>query len=232
MTVQQALRALKGESFVVSRHSSRVLAREHTGKSVGLRSHFEKGFETDEVSIDSLGRTAESLHGAIAEPLDKIHAGQLTPKSIRIRILVSDTTSSLALPAAVDGVERDSAAAQARMDLSTRYMGGVTGAVQEPAGLSLVPDATVENRRFSAAPMFEAYVINGVDAYFGYNPVVKHDVRTSGHQMSIYDPMGKNAVLFRRTDDDGIEVVDTQFVIETRYWLGSAWNSIAVADPT
>ncbi|MCA5894306.1 GntR family transcriptional regulator [Isoptericola sp. NEAU-Y5] len=231
MTIQQALRVLKDESLVVSRQGSGVFARERTEKPVGLRPHIEKAFEADEVSIDFLGYTAETLHGAIAEPLDKIRAGRLTPKSIRIRILVSDMTQPLALPVAVDGVERDSAAARARMaDLSTRYIGGVTDAVQELADLGLVPDATVETRRFTAAPMFKAYVINGADAFFGYYPVVRHDVRTSGRQVSIYDPMGKDTVLFHWTDDGDIEAVDTQFVIETRNWFDSVWNTIAVED--
>ena len=231
MTIQQALRVLKDESLVVSRQGSGVFARERTEKPVGLRPHIEKACEADEVSIDFLGYTAETLHGAIAEPLDKIRAGRLTPKSIRIRILVSDMTQPLALPVAVDGVERDSAAARARMaDLSTRYIGGVTDAVQELADLGLVPDATVETRRFTAAPMFKAYVINGADAFFGYYPVVKHDVRTAGRQVSIYDPMGKDTVLFHWTDDGDIEAVDTQFVIETRNWFDSVWNTIAVEE--
>ena len=140
-------------------------------------------------------------------------------------------TQPLALPVSVDGVERDSTAARARMaDLSTRYIGGVTDAVQELADLGLVPDATVETRRFTAAPMFKAYVINGADAFFGYYPVVKHDVRTSGRQVSIYDPMGKDTVLFHWTDDGDIEAVDTQFVIETRNWFDSVWNTIAAED--
>ncbi|MGF0115459.1 GntR family transcriptional regulator [Promicromonospora sp. Marseille-Q5078] len=231
MTIQQALRVLKDESLVVSRQGSGVFARERTEKPVGLRPHIEKAFDADEVSIDFLGYTAETLHGAIAEPLDKIRAGRLTPKSIRIRILVSDMTQPLALPVSVDGIERDSAAARSRMaDLSTRYIGGVTDAVQELADLGLVPDATVETRRFAAAPMFKAYVINGADAFFGYYPVVKHDVRTSGRQVSIYDPMGKDTVLFHWTDDGDIEAVDTQFVVETRAWFDSVWNTIAVED--
>ncbi|MFE7406479.1 GntR family transcriptional regulator [Isoptericola sp. NPDC057559] len=231
MTIQQALRVLKDESLVVSRQGSGVFARERTEKPVGLRPHIEKAFEADEVSIDFLGYTAETLHGAIAEPLDKIRAGRLTPKSIRIRNLVSDMTRPLALPVAVDGVERESAAARARMnDLSTRYIGGVTDAVEELADLGLVPDATVETRRFTAAPMFKAYVINGADAFFGYYPVVKHDVRTAGRQVSVYGPMGKDTVLFHWTDDGDIEAVDTQFVIETRNWFDSVWNTIAVED--
>jgi hypothetical protein len=115
--------------------------------------------------------------------------------------------------------------------IGARFIGGITDAVEELADLGLVPHATVETRRFAAAPMFKAYVINDVDAFFGYYPVMKHDVRTGGRHLATYDPMGKDAVLFHWTDDGDIESVGTQFVIETRKWFDSVWDSIAVEVP-
>lgn len=232
MTVQQALRILKDEALVVSRQGSGMFARERTEKPIGLRPHVEKAFEAESVSIDFLGYTAETLHGAIAEPLDKIRSGRLTPQSIQIRILVSDMTEPVALPVAISGDDAESAAARARVaDIGARFIGGITDAVEELADLGLVPHATVETRRFAAAPMFKAYVINDVDAFFGYYPVMKHDVRAGGQHLPTYDPMGKDAVLFHWRDDGDIESVGTQFVIETRKWFDSVWNSIAVEVP-
>lgn len=179
MTVQQALRILKDEALVVSRQGSGMFARERTEKPIGLRPHVEKAFASKSVRIDFLGYTVETLHGAIAEPLDKIRSGRLTPQSIQIRLLVSDMTQSVALPVAVSGDDAESATARARVaDIGTRFIGGITDAVEELADLGLVPHATVETRRFGAAPMFKAYVINDVDAFLGYYPVVNHDVRT------------------------------------------------------
>jgi DNA-binding transcriptional regulator YhcF (GntR family) len=232
MTVQQALRILKDESLVVSRQGSGMFARERTEKPVGLRPHIENAFEAESVSIDFLGYTAETLHGAIAEPLDKIRSGRLTPKSIQIRILLPDLTRPLALPVAISGDESESSTARSRMtEIGARFTGGITNAVEELADLGLVPQATVETRRIAAAPMFKAYVINNTDAFFGYYPVMSHDVRIGDQHLTIYDPMGKDAVLFHWTDDGDIQSVGAQFVIETRRWFDSAWSNISAEVP-
>src|SRR5690606_26821755 len=122
----------------------------------------EKAFEADDVSIDFVGYTAETLHGAIGEPLDKIRSGRLTPKSIRIRLLVSDMGQPLALPAAASGDIDESARARQRMaDIGTRHISAVRDSVLELADLELVPTVTVETRSFGSAPVLKAYVING-----------------------------------------------------------------------
>jgi DNA-binding transcriptional regulator YhcF (GntR family) len=228
MTIQQALRILKDEGLVVSRQGSGMYARERTGKPVGLRPHIERAFEADIVQIDFVGYTAETLHGAIAEPLDKIRTGRLTPKSIRIRILVSDMAQPLALPAATSGDAQDSARVRARMaDIGIRHIGAVTDTVEELADLGLVPSATVQTRAYGSAPMFKAYVINETEAFFGYYPVVEHEVRTNGDKIATFDPMGKDAVLFHHADDGDPESVGSTFVAQTRQWFDSVWDSVA-----
>lgn len=228
MTVQQALRILKDDGLVTSRQGSGMYARERTERPVGLRPHLEKAFEADDVRIDFVGYTAETLHGAIAEPLDKIRTGRLTPQSIRIRLLVSDMTTPLALPAAVSGDVDESARTRQRMaDIGARHISAVKDSVLELADLELVPAATVETRSFGSAPVFKAYVINDSDAFFGYYPVVTHEVRVSGDKVSIYDPMGKDAVLFHHVDDGDPESLGSTFVAQTRQWFDSVWSSVA-----
>ncbi|MEU4454749.1 GntR family transcriptional regulator [Nocardioides sp. NPDC023903] len=90
MTIQQALRVLKEEGLTVSRQGSGVFARVRTERPVGLRPHIEAAFEAEHVTVDFVGYTAETLHGVLAEPLDKVRAGRLTPKSLQIRLLLSD----------------------------------------------------------------------------------------------------------------------------------------------
>jgi hypothetical protein len=43
--------------------------------------------------VDFAGFSGKTLHGAIAEPLDKIRAGRLRPESLRVRLLVPDTSA-------------------------------------------------------------------------------------------------------------------------------------------
>jgi DNA-binding transcriptional regulator YhcF (GntR family) len=228
MTVQQALRILKDDGLVTSRQGSGMYARERTERPVGLRPHLEKAFEADDVRIDFVGYTAETLHGAIAEPLDKIRTGRLTPKSIHLRLLVSDMTTRLALPAATSGDDDESARTRQRMaDIGARHISAVRDSVLELADLELVPTVTVETRSFGSAPVFKAYVINGDVAFFGFYPVVTHEVRLNGEKVSIFDPMGKDAVLFHYTDDGDPESIESTFVVQVREWFDSVWNSVA-----
>lgn len=67
-------------------------------RPVGLRPHIERAFEQDAVTIDFAGFSGETLAGALGEPLDKVRSGELTPSSIRVRVLVPDTGRPWAFP--------------------------------------------------------------------------------------------------------------------------------------
>jgi hypothetical protein len=111
-------------------------------------------------------------------------------------------TQPLALPAAASGDAKDSARVRARMaDIGIRHIGAVTDTVEELEDLGLVPTATVQTRAYGSAPMFKAYVINETEAFFGYYPVVEHEVRADGDKIATFDPMGKDVVLVVRRAD-------------------------------
>lgn len=228
MTIQQALRILRDEGLTFSRQGSGVFVRERTARPVGLRPHVERAFAADYVTLDFSGYTAETLHGMLAEPLDQIRAGRLTPSSVRLRLLLSDMARPLALPVneardpATSGPVRDRMA-----QISARHAGAITAAVEELADLGLVQDATVETRVHGCAPLSKAYIINGIDVFFGYYPVVKHDVKIDGKRKSIYDPMGKDAELFQFTDDGDPDSLNAHFVTQTQAWFDSIWTTIA-----
>ena len=229
MTIQQALRILKEEGLISSRQGSGMFVRERTAKPVGLRPHIEQAFEQEHVRIDFSGYTAETLHGTISEPLDRVREGRLSPQSIKIRLLLSDMTRPLAIPVATSNDAQASGAVRDRMSsISGRHAGGITESVQELADLGLVAEATVETRVHGSAPLFKAYIVNDVDVFFGYYPVVRHDVRIAGKRMSIFDPMGKDATLFQYTDDGDPESTGSQFVAQTCLWFASIWETIAL----
>lgn len=232
MTVQQALRILKDEGLIASRQGSGMFVRERTARPVGLRPHIEKAFEEPHVRIDFSGYTAETLHGIIAEPLDKVRAGRLSPQSIKVRLLLSDMTQPLALPVATSNKPQESAPVRERMaEISARHAGSIRDAVEELGDLGLVPETMVEARVHGSAPLFKAYVVNDVDVFFGYYPVVRHEVKLNGKRASIFDPMGKDAVMFQYTDDGDPESTGSQFVAQTRAWFCSIWDTIARPTP-
>lgn len=228
MTIQQALRILKDEGLVTSRQGSGMFVRERTAKPVGLRPHIEQAFEAEDVRIDFSGYTAETLHGMIAEPLDKVRAGRLEPRSIRIRLLLSDMDQPLAIPVGTDNNPETAGPIRERMrQISERHAGSIAHTVEEMADLGLVPDASVEIRVHGSAPLFKAYVVNDQEAFFGYYPVVRHEVRIDGKRRAILDPMGKDALLFHFADDGDPDSTGSQFVGQTRAWFESIWGTIA-----
>lgn len=228
MTIQQALRLLRDENLIVSRQGSGVFVRERVARPVGLRPHIEAAFERPEVSIDFSGYTAETLHTAVLEPLDKIRDGRLTPKSIRMRLLLADMNAPIALPSRAGEDPGDDKRVRARMARTTgRYAGGVADAVTELADLGLVDQAQVTIRVHSAAPLFKIYLINSTDLFFGFYPVVEHAITIDGESIPTFDPMGKDTELFHHTADSDPESMGSLYVHEAAKWFESIWTTIS-----
>jgi DNA-binding transcriptional regulator YhcF (GntR family) len=227
MTIQQALRILRDEGLIVSRQGSGVFARERTERPVGLRPHVEVAFQVEDVRIDFCGYTAETLNGAIQEPLDKIRAGRLTPSSVRLRLLLSDLSGPLALPSPVDNDPKDDADVRARMSrLFERHALGIRESINELRELELVRSASVEIRTHKSAPLFKLYLLNRRDLFFGFYPIVQHPVKIGRREVLIHDPMGKDAVLFQHTADVDPESSASLQVTEAAKWFDNIWTTI------
>ena len=228
MTVQQLLRILRNENLIVSRQGSGVFVRERTARPVGLRPHVEAAFEQAEVRIDFSGYTAETLYNAIQEPLDKIRDGRLTPVSIQLRLLLSDMTQPIALPSRAGDDPGDDPRVRGRMaKTAVRYAGGIRESVAELAQLGLVEEATTEIRVHSSAPLFKLYLLHSSELFFGFYPVVRHDVTIDGDTVPTFDPMGKDTALFHHTAETDPEALSSQYVAEAAAWFESIWSTIA-----
>jgi DNA-binding transcriptional regulator YhcF (GntR family) len=227
MTVQQAVRVLRDEGLIVSRQGSGVFVRERTERPVGLRPHLERAFEEPHVSVDFAGFSGETLHGAMAEPLDKIRAGRLRPQSISVRLLVPDPSIPWSLPARVDDLT-DSPEFRERADgIMRRHTGAILDAVNELGELGLVEDVRAELRVYPAVPMFKLYVLNGDEVFFGYYPVQRHEIALAGERTPIWDLMGKDAVLFHHAADADPDSIASQHVNQARAWFDSLWGTVA-----
>ena len=227
MTIQQSLRLLREEKLIVSRQGSGVFVRERTARPVGLRPHIEAAFNQVDVSIDFSGYTAETLHTAIQEPLDKIRNGLLTPETIRLRLLLSDMTVPMAIPSRAGDDPGDDPRVRARMERTAqRYAGGIFDSVAELAQMELVRLASVEIKVHSSAPLFKLYLINDTDLFFGFYPVREHTITISGEQIPVYDPMGKDTELFHHTTGDP-DSTGSLYLSEAGRWFSSIWSTIA-----
>jgi DNA-binding transcriptional regulator YhcF (GntR family) len=228
MTIQQALRILREEGLVLSRSGSGVFVRERTERPVGLRPHVEAAFEEPEVRIDFAGYTGETLHGVLQEPLDKIRVGRLRPESVQVRMLLADLRQPLALPSRAGNNPGEDQAVRNRMArIAERHSVAITEAVSELAELGLVEKASAEIRLYGSAPLFKVYLVNEHDLFFGYYPVLEHTVTIDKKRVPIFDPMGKDTVLFHHTSDADPDSTGSQYLAETAKWFNSVWNTIA-----
>ena len=228
MTIQQSLRILREENLIVSRQGSGVFVRERTAKPVGLRPYVEAAFQSPDVKIDFSGFTAETLHNAVQEPLDKIRDGHLTPQSIHLRLLLADMTVPMAIPSRGGKDPGDDPRVRARMARTAeRYAGGLSESLTELAAMELVQKATVDIRVHSSPPLFKIYLINDADLFFGFYPVREHKITIEGDTILVNDPMGKDTTLFHHAADGDPDSIGGQYISEAIRWFNSIWTTIA-----
>jgi DNA-binding transcriptional regulator YhcF (GntR family) len=226
MTAQQAIRVLRDEGLVISRPGSGVYVRARTERPVGLRPHVERAFESGKVSIDFAGLSGETLHGVLQEPLDKVRAGRHAVESIRIRILVPDTSAPMGIPVRVEGLADDPRLRDRLQNIMLRSVGPLFDSIRELADVGLVKEVTTELRIHRFTPMFKLYVINEVAAFFGYYPVWEHEIAVDGEYVLAYDLAGKDAVLFHHSVTDDAESAESQHVAQARNWFDSIWTTV------
>ncbi|GGM72621.1 GntR family transcriptional regulator [Longimycelium tulufanense] len=227
-TVKRALEPLYDERLLVSRQGSGVYVRAQTERPVGLRPHVEAAFDRAHVSIDFAGFSGETLRNALTEVLDKIRAGRLTPDAISVRLMLSDMTVPMALPCRADTSADDPAVRKRSDRITRRAVEGIVEEVQELEDLGLVKSATAEVRVHSASPLFKLYILNDEEVFFGFYPVLEHTVKVDGEPVAIYDPMGKDAILFHYSIRDGDDTsTGPQYVQQARMWFDSLWNTVA-----
>jgi DNA-binding transcriptional regulator YhcF (GntR family) len=228
MTVQQAIRTLRDEGLVVSRQGSGVFVRQRTARPVGLRPMLERAFQRPHVSIDFFGFTAETLLGAIQEPLDKIRtAASPAPDSIAVRMLLPDTSHPIVLPSRVEDLADDPDFRMRSHVMTQRHVDAVTDGVLELHELGLVTRGAVECRQHDLVPLFKAYILNREELFFGLYPIVQRTVTVDGEPHEIYDLMGKDAMLFHHAAGEDDSSSDSQYVEHLAAWFDTVWRTIS-----
>ena len=226
-TIRRALEILRNERLIVTRQGSGAFVRAQTQRPVELRPLIEAAFEHPHVTIDFAGFAGETLRDAIAEALDLVRAGRMAPETIAVRLLISDMSVPMALPALAATGGDDAAVRKRQERITRRSTDGIIDQVEELGDLGLVKAATVEARMHSIAPTFKLYLLNGREVFFGYYSVVKREVTIGGKPVEIFDPMGKDVTLFHYAADDDEGSHGTQFVESSKVWFDAVWNSVA-----
>jgi hypothetical protein len=93
--------------------------------------------------------------------------------------------------------------------------------------LGLVDTARAQIRVHSLAPLFKIYLLNTIELFFGFYPVVEHTITVAGERIQAFDPMGKDAALFHHTTDNDPDSMPSQYVQQAIAWFDSIWTTIA-----
>jgi DNA-binding transcriptional regulator YhcF (GntR family) len=225
-TVKRALELLRRERLIVTRKGSGSFVRAQTQRPLELRPHIEAAFEQTHVSIDFAGFSGETLRDALTEPLDKVRAGRLAPESLTIRILVSDMTRPMALPARAETRTDDPAVRVRAERITRRSIEGILDQARELGDLGVIPQVNAHARAHGIAPVFKLYLLNNEEAFFGFYPVVERTVNIKGEPVGIYDLLGRDVPLFHYAIDTDHER-DSNYVEAARQWFDSIWSTIA-----
>ncbi len=226
-TVTKALDMLRDEGLIVTRKGSGSFVRERTERPVGLRPHLEMAFAEPQVTVDFAGFSSETLHGVMQEPLDRIRAGRLRPKSIAVRLLLPDTSAPMAVPTLVDGLQDDPVLRDRARGIALTNAAGIRHSVEVLAELGLVETATVDVKVYRATSLFKLYVINRRDVFFGFYPLRERTLAVEGEARTFYDITGKDATLFHHAAGPDGESMGSQYVAQATTWFESVWSTVA-----
>lgn len=193
--------------------------------AISARQHLERAFTREHVSVDFAGFSGETLHGAIQEPLDKIRTGVRRPASIRLRLLLLDVSKPLPIPCRSDDHTDDPKFRERAKQIFTRHTQAIRDTLDELASLDLVSKVEAQVRLHDCPPPFKLYILNEQEVLFGFYPIKQHEINTDGERSSIYDLMGKDAMLFRFASDG--PPTNEAYVQQARAWFESVWTTIS-----
>ncbi|MFJ7077958.1 GntR family transcriptional regulator [Streptomyces sp. NPDC098781] len=237
--VRQALRILQSEHLLtnVSKGAPATVAadlsRALTGPGappastmVALAPRIASAFAAPHVEIDALCLTAVSLTLAIGEPLRQIHAGQLKPAKVDVRVLLPSRDIPLAFPTPVDDSPDDADEELRRRWLAQRNAQGQVLrhnllALRSTHGI----DVRITFRALPFTPPVKLYLLNGAEALFAYYTLSRREVEIGQQHLEMYDAPGIQSTLF--AFEQGAGMRDMTFVEQSYVWFNALWETIS-----
>lgn len=228
-TVKNAFKILTDrDQLVVTQQGKLPRVRVKTHKTFQLRPHIESLFAQDRVAIDFAGFSGETLQRVLAEPIDRIRLGELTPKEIKLRIMVSDMRRPMALPAPVNPEEDASRVTDRMAHITDRALDTITHRMDDLQNVGLIKSSSIEIRMHGIPPVHKVFILNETEVFFGFYPIEESTVSLdNGDRIKIFDPSGTatDLLYFSKT---GEESTQGAMVVENlRKWFNSTWDTIA-----
>lgn len=241
-TVQRALNHLRGDGYIDNQRGRPAQVLDWRGRHgaapddrprpafAALDTHVAEAFAAPHVAIDSFSLTTESLRMALAPVVNRVMGGELTPRSLRLRVLLPAPGASLALPRLVDAARAEDPDWPLRRlrELVRGHVVALRSTFTALADIRPGIEQSLEFRTVPLTPMHKLYLFNGHTALAGHYRVVERTVEYGPSHGAIYDVLGVGAVLFPYQADAGDpQAYGSLFVAESRSWFESLWSTIA-----
>lgn len=192
--------------------------------TAALAPRIAAAFAAPHVEVDALCLTSVSLTLAIGEPLRRIHAGELKPAKVDVRVLLPSRDIDLAFPTPVDAPDE-----QGRLQRRWLAHRNAQGQVLRHNLLALRSshgiDVNVTFRALPFTPPVKLYLLNGVEALFAYYTVTRREEEVDHEQLEMYDAEGTRSMLFAFEQGAGLR--DTTFVEQSHIWFNALWETIS-----
>ncbi|WP_261720276.1 winged helix-turn-helix domain-containing protein [Streptomyces sp. FZ201] len=236
-TVVRALRQLADEGYVESRQGSGTrVVRSSRGdvqsagaprRSVTMRSALEAAFAHPTVTVDVFTLTGETLDTHVRLCAERVRLGEVSPRSIRLRVLTPRIGAGFKLASPVDG-STDTRGLTRLRQLRERHMASLATTVHDLRLDYSVSGADFEWRDCPVAPMQKLYLFNDSDVLTGFYEVIRRPVYFDDEEpQEIHDVLGLGARLHHYSSTgeghDGVDVVAL-----ARRWFDHMWSN---ADP-
>ncbi|MEV5428312.1 GntR family transcriptional regulator [Streptomyces sp. NPDC052701] len=229
--VRQALRALQEDGLLthVSKGSPPRVAEPAPARGepqptmVSLAPRLSEAFAAEEVRLDVVCHTSETLMVALGEPLRLIHEGRIRPRSIDFRVLVPSRDINLAFPVLVEGGGDDDPVHRRWLQMRNaqlRVLQHNLHAVRATHGI----DVRVRFRALPFTPPVKLYLLNGGEALIGYYMLARRAEEWGDRTLDMYDALGSQSLLFSFAKRAGAR--DAAFVDESQKWFDALWETI------
>jgi hypothetical protein len=186
---------------------------------VSLGHFLHTAFGADHVVLDVLSLTSETLDMHLGAQAKRIVGGEISPRSIRLRLMLPDVMGMrLAFPRAV-GDPGDERPRKRHRDMVVSHARSLRDSLVELQRRGMVEEASVQIRKVPLTPTLKMYLLNGEQLLEGYYTLDEWTpAPAEGAGGAIVDSIGLGAELFPYSRRDQAFKVEAAQRFFDSYW--------------
>ncbi|MEV8569453.1 winged helix-turn-helix domain-containing protein [Streptomyces sp. NPDC051322] len=226
-TVGRALDVLRDEGLISSSRGrpATVTAAGPAAPAVAqpaqvtLQPRLKEAFQAQEVTMDVLSLTSETMAQHLGAQVARINDGEIQPRSIALRLMLPDITGiRLAFPRGVDDPEDDRPRKRHR-DMVINHAKSLRHSLLKLRHQGLVPEVSVQIRTVPFTPPLKLYLLNKDQLLEGYYTLEQWTPEPiDGVEVTILDSLGMGATLFPYTKPEQALKVEAAQKFFDSYW--------------